>query len=142
MEKHEELLAYTDLFLLDIKHIDPVEHKNLTGQPQDNILDFLKFMDEQEKTIWIRHVLVPGITLNETYLKQLGEYMAQFKHIKALDVLPYHSMGVEKYEKLGKPYPLAGVPEATKEQAIWAKDIILAAMKEKRNELIEKGLYE
>ncbi|MBP3621343.1 MAG: pyruvate formate lyase-activating protein [Lachnospiraceae bacterium] len=140
--KYERLMKVTDLIMLDIKHIDPVEHKNLTGQPQDNILDFLKFMDEQEKTIWIRHVLVPGITLNETYLKQLGEYMAQFKHIKALDVLPYHSMGVEKYEKLGKPYPLAGVPEATKEQAIWAKDIILAAMKEKRNELIEKGLYE
>ncbi|MBQ8413036.1 MAG: pyruvate formate-lyase 1-activating enzyme, partial [Lachnospiraceae bacterium] len=131
----------TDLIMLDIKHIDPVEHKNLTGQPQDNILDFLKFMDEQEKTIWIRHVLVPGITLNEEYLKQLGEYMAQFKHIKALDVLPYHSMGVEKYEKLGKPYPLLGVPEATKEQAIWAKDIILDAMKAKRNELIESGEF-
>ena len=140
LAKYERLMKSTDLIMLDIKHIDPVEHKNLTGQPCDNIFDFLKFLDEQEKTIWIRHVLVPGITLIEKYLVQLGEFMAQFKHIKALDVLPYHTMGKEKYEKMGMDYILKDVPEATKDQAIWARGIILDAMKNKRNELKEKGL--
>lgn len=138
LAKYERLMKVTDLIMLDIKHIDPVEHKKLTGQPCDNIFDFLKFLDEQEKTIWIRHVLVPGITLNEEYLKRLGEFMANFTHIKALDVLPYHTMGKEKYEKMGIDYALKDVPEATKEQAIWAKDIILEAMKAKRKELVEE----
>ena len=141
LAKYERLMKVTDLIMLDIKHIDPEQHKALTGQPQDNILDFLQFMEEQEKTIWIRHVLVPGITLNEEYLKRLGAYLAKFRQVKALDVLPYHNMGVEKYEKMGKEYPLAGVPEATKEQAIWAKDIILEAMKEERHRLIETGEF-
>ena len=140
LAKYERLMKVTDLIMLDIKHIDPVEHKKLTGQPCDNIFDFLKFLDEQEKTIWIRHVLVPGITLNEEYLKRLGEFMANFTHIKALDVLPYHTMGKEKYEKLGIEYVLKDVPEATKDQAIWAKDIILSAMKEKHKQLVEEGV--
>ncbi len=135
LAKYERLMKSTDLIMLDIKHADPVEHKNLTGQPCDNIFDFLKFLDEQEKTIWIRHVVVPGITLVEEHLVKLGELLAPYKHIKALDVLPYHTMGKEKYDKMGMDYILAGVPEATKEQGIWAKDIILDAMRKKRKEL-------
>ena len=141
LAKYERLMKVTDLIMLDIKHIDPEQHKALTGQPQDNILDFLQFMEEQEKIVWIRHVLVPGITLNEEYLKRLGTYLAKFRQVKALDVLPYHNMGVEKYEKMGKEDPLAGVPEATKEQAIWAKDIVLEAMKIERHRLIETGQF-
>ncbi len=137
-EKYVRLMKSTDLIMLDIKHIDPEEHVKLTAQPSENIFDFLKFLDEQEKEIWIRHVLVPGITLIPEYLKRLGEFIAQFRHVKALDVLPYHSMGKEKYEKMGIDYVLKDVEEATKEQAIEARKIIIDAMREKRR-LMEQG---
>ena len=130
-------LLTKDLIMLDIKHIDPEEHKKLTAQPIDNILDFLSYLDEKEKTIWIRHVLVPGITLIPEYLERLGYYIGQFKHIKALDVLPYHSMGKTKYEQLGIDYVLKDVPEATKEQAIEARGIIIEAMKKRRHDMGE-----
>lgn len=134
-EKYVRLMKSTDLIMLDIKHIDPEEHIKLTSQPCENIFDFLKFLDEQEKEIWIRHVLVPGITLVPEYLERLGRFIAQFKHIKALDVLPYHDMGKEKYKKLGIDYVLKDVVPVEKEQAIEARNIILAAMKEERQRL-------
>lgn len=134
-EKYVRLMKSTDLIMLDIKHIDPEEHIKLTAQPSENIFDFLKFLDEQEKEIWIRHVLVPEITLVPEYLERLGRFIAQFKHIKALDVLPYHDMGKEKYEKLGMDYVLKDVAPVEKEQAIEARNIILAAMKEEQQRL-------
>lgn len=134
-EKYMRLMKSTDLIMLDIKHIDPEEHIKLTSQPSENIFDFLKFLDEQEKEIWIRHVLVPEITLVPEYLERLGRFIAQFKHIKALDVLPYHDMGKEKYEKLGMDYVLKDVLPVEKEQAIEARNVILAAMKEERQRL-------
>ncbi|MCM1084264.1 MAG: pyruvate formate-lyase-activating protein [Clostridium sp.] len=134
-EKYVRLMKSTDLIMLDIKHIDPEEHMKLTSQPSENIFDFLKFLDEQEKEIWIRHVLVPEITLVPEYLERLGRFIAQFRHIKALDVLPYHDMGKEKYKKLGIDYVLKDVKPVEKEQAIEARNIILAAMKEERKKL-------
>lgn len=134
-EKYVRLMKSTDLIMLDIKHIDPEEHIKLTSQPSEDIFDFLKFLDEQEKEIWIRHVLVPEITLVPEYLERLGRFIAQFKHIKALDVLPYHDMGKEKYEKLGMDYVLKDVLPVEKEQAIEARNVILAAMKEERQRL-------
>ena len=139
LEKYDRLMNVTDLIMLDIKHIDPEEHKKLTSQPCDNIFDFLKYLDEKEKEIWIRHVLVPGITLNPEYLDRLGYFIGQFLHIKALDVLPYHSMGKTKYEKLGMDYVLKDVPDATKEQAIKARQTVLAGMKRRRQEMKDAG---
>ncbi len=135
LAKYDRLMKVTDLIMLDIKHIDPEGHKKLTSQPCDNIFDFLKYLDEKEKEIWIRHVIVPGITFNPEYLDRLGYFIGQFKHIKALDVLPYHSMGKTKYEKLGIDYVLKDVPDATKEQAIEARKDILAGMKRRRQEM-------
>lgn len=139
LAKYDRLMKVTDLIMLDIKHIDPEEHKKLTSQPCDNIFDFLKYLDEKEKEIWIRHVLVPGITLNPEYLDRLGYFIGQFMHIKALDVLPYHSMGKAKYEKLGMDYVLKDVPDATKEQAIEARQTVLAGMKRRRQEMKDAG---
>lgn len=139
LAKYERLMKSTDLVMLDIKHIDPEEHLKLTGQPCDNIFDFLKFLDEQEKVIWIRHVIVPGITLVPEYLERLGEFMAHFKHIKALDVLPYHDMGKEKYKQMEIDYVLKDVKPVEKADAIKARETILAAMKKKHNELVEAG---
>lgn len=123
--KIDELLKYTDLVLLDIKHIDNEEHKKLTGLPNVNILDFAKYLSETGKPMWVRHVVVPDITFNPEYLRQLGRFLATLKNIKALDVLPYHDMAIPKYENLGIDYPLAGVPLLTKEQALKARGYIL-----------------
>lgn len=140
LSKFERLMKSTDLIMLDIKHIDPEEHLKLTGQPCDNIFDFLKFIDEQEKVIWIRHVLVPGITLIPEYLERLGAFMAEFRHIKALDVLPYHDMGKTKYKEMGIDYVLKDVEPVGKEDAIKARETILGAMKKRRQEMKAQGL--
>jgi pyruvate formate lyase activating enzyme len=126
----DQLMAVTDLVMLDIKHIDPEEHKKLTAQPNTHILEFADYLKEKKIPVWIRHVVVPGITLQEPYLRRLGAYLADMTNMKALDVLPYHTMGEVKYENLGIPYPLKGIEPATTEQAIWAKDIIMEALKE------------
>ena len=127
--KTDELLKYTDLVLLDIKHIDNEEHKKLTGHPNKNILEFANYLSDREIPVWIRHVVVPEITFNEQYLNQLGQFLRTLKNIKALDVLPYHNMAIPKYEKLNIEYPLKGIPALSKEQAIEARDIILEGMK-------------
>ena len=132
-EKVDELLKYTDLVLLDIKHIDDEEHKKLTKHSNKNILDFARYLSETGKPVWIRHVVVPGITFKEEYLKRLGQFLAELHNIKALDVLPYHDMAVPKYENLGIEYPLKGVPPLTHDEAKEARNIIIEAIKETRN---------
>lgn len=130
MKKLDALLAVTDLVMLDIKHINDEKHKELTKHSNQRILAFAKYLDEKNIKIWVRHVVVPGITLYQEYLEQLGEFMATLHNVQALDVLPYHSMGKVKYDNLQIPYPLEGVREATKEEAKEAKNIILHAYKE------------
>ena len=126
-EKLDALMEVTDLVMLDIKHIDPEGHKVLTGHDNAGILAFARYLDQRQVDVWIRHVVVPGITDDETLLARLGTFLGTLSNIKALDVLPYHVMGVVKYEQLGVDYPLKGVPAATKDQAAKAKMIILAA---------------
>ena len=125
--KLDALMAVTDLVMLDIKHIDPEGHKILTGHDNAGILAFARYLDEKKITVWIRHVVVPGITDDPVLLARLGTFLGTLSNIQALDVLPYHIMGVVKYEQLDIPYPLEGVPPATKQQAMEAKKIILAA---------------
>ncbi len=128
-EKLEKLMNVTDLILLDIKHIDPVQHRSLTGADNKAILNFAHYLNEKEIPVWIRHVVVPGITLDDKALYDLGYFLGQFKNIKALDVLPYHTMGKVKYETLGIPYPLEGVSAATKGEALHARNEILKGMR-------------
>lgn len=129
-EKFDKLLSYTNLVMLDIKHIDDEEHKKLTGHSNKNILDFAKYLSEIGKPVWIRHVVVPEITYNEKYLTELGKFLSELKNVKALDVLPYHNMAIPKYEALGIPYSLKDTPPLSKEDAITARNTILQAMKE------------
>lgn len=133
IEKVDELLKYTNLVMLDIKHIDDEEHKKLTKHSNKNILEFAKYLSEKEIPIWIRHVVVPTVTDKEEYLKELGKFIADLKSLKALDVLPYHNMAVPKYENLGVNYPLKDLPALTKAQAMEARKIIFEAFKEARN---------
>ena len=132
-EKIDELLKYTDLVLLDIKHIREEEHIKLTGHSNKNILAFAKYLSENNKPMWIRHVVIPTINDNPEFLKELGIFMRGLKNIKALDVLPYHDMAIPKYENLGIEYPLKGIPPMQKEDAINARNIIIESFKHSKS---------
>ena len=126
-EKLDKLMTLTDLVLLDIKHIDPEAHKDLTGHDNAGILAFARYLARREIPVWIRHVVVPGITDEPGALSRLGAFLGTLPNVKALDVLPYHIMGVSKYKELGIAYPLEGVEPASQKQAKEAKQIILTA---------------
>ena len=126
-EKFDILLEYTDLVMLDIKHIDNEKHIKLTGHSNKNVLDFAKYLSDKNKPMWVRHVVVPTFNDDEESLTKLGEFMRTLKNIKALDVLPYHDMAIPKYENLGIDYPLKGIQPMTKEEAIKARDTVLKA---------------
>ena len=126
-QKLDALMEVTDLVMLDIKHIDPQGHKVLTGHDNAGILAFARYLEQKQIAVWIRHVVVPGITDDPVLLARLGTFLGTLSNVKALDVLPYHILGVTKYKQLDMEYPLEGVPPATKEQAAAAKKIILTA---------------
>lgn len=134
-QKLDELMTLTDLVMLDVKHIDAAAHKQLTGMSNEGILAFAKYLERKHIPLWVRHVLVPGITDDEAQLKRLGSFIGGLRNLQALDVLPYHTMGVTKYEQLGIAYPLAGVEPATKAQAARARKMILAGLQETRQKL-------
>ena len=131
-DKLDALMAVTDLVMLDIKHIDPAGHKALTGHDNAGILAFARYLEQKKVPVWIRHVVVPGITDDPDQLSRLGSFIGSLSNVKALDVLPYHTLGVSKYRQLGIPYPLEGVPQATQQQALDAKKIILTAFRQIR----------
>ncbi len=124
IEKHEKLLEVADLFLLDIKHIDDNACRKLTGQSNKNTLDFARFLSDHGKKIWIRQVLVPGITDGDESLQRTRAFIDTLKTVEKVEVLPYHTMGEVKYEKLGIEYPLKGVETPTKERVLNAKRIL------------------
>lgn len=107
--KFNELMKYTDLILLDIKHIDPDEHKNLTSQPNENILQMARYLSDIEKPVWIRHVLVPSITDNDEYLYMLKDFIDTLDNVERVEVLPYHTLGEYKWQELGIDYKLKGI---------------------------------
>ena len=123
-EVTDKLLEVTDLVLLDIKHIDGEKHKELTGQSNNNILEFARYLSDIGKDTWIRHVLVPGITDDDGYLNQLAAFISQLKTVKKVEVLPYHTMGANKYERLNLNYALKDVQPPTKERVQNAKKIL------------------
>lgn len=134
-DKLDRLMALTDLVMLDIKHIDPEKHKALCGQLNDGILAFASYLDEKQVPMWVRHVVVPGLTDDDKYLYELGYFIGQFRNLQALDVLPYHTMGETKYEKLKIPYRLHGVPAMDRNQVIEKKGVILSGVRKRREEL-------
>lgn len=132
IEKLDRLMTMTDLVMLDIKHIDPEKHKELTGQPNDGILAFAEYLSEKNVDTWIRHVVVPGITDDDEYLYQLGYFIGGLKSLKALDVLPYHTLGKPKYDRLGMEYKLKDVPAMDKDKVVEKKKVILDGLKARR----------
>ncbi len=128
----DKLLAVTDLVMLDIKHIDAQKHRDLVGVGNENILAFARYLSQKGKALWIRHVVVPGITDGAEDLKNLGRFIGTLSSLKALDVIPYHTMGKVKYQQLGIDYPLKDTPQATAQQTIKAKQYILSGIREER----------
>lgn len=124
VEKHLSVLRYTDLVLLDIKHIDEDEHKALTGFSNENTLAFARYLSKNGKKMWIRHVLVPDITDNDEYLHKLKRFIDGLSTVERVEVLPYHTMGEVKYERLGMQYPLKGVLPPSKERIENARKIL------------------
>ena len=119
-----KLMEVTDLLLLDIKHIDPAAHRELTGADNANVLDCARFLSKIGKPVWIRHVLVPGINTDETSLSKLGAFLKTLSNVKKVEVLPYHALGVSKWKSLGLPYALEGVNSPTAEQVSDAERIL------------------
>ena len=127
--KFNELLKYTDLVMLDIKHIDDEEHKKLTGHTNKNILDMATCLSDHGKAMWIRHVLVPGITDDDGQLHRLRAFIDTLKTVERVEILPYHTLGVFKWKELGIPYALEDVEPPTKEQVEHAREIIIPGYK-------------
>lgn len=125
--KFQELMKYTDLILLDIKHIDSEAHKKLTGCENDNILALARYLSEIEKLVWIRHVLVPGINDSDEYLVRLDEFLKSLSNIKRVEILPYHTFGVPKWEMLNISYPLADTEPPDKELVAHANELLHTA---------------
>ena len=124
IDKYNELIKYTDLVLLDIKHIDNNEHIKLTGKENTNVLEFAKYLSDNNINTWIRHVLVPGITLNDEYLIKLKSFIDTLSNVSKIEVLPYHTMGIVKYKNLNIPYRLEGVNPPTKDEVRHAKYLL------------------
>ncbi|MCR5514853.1 MAG: pyruvate formate lyase-activating protein [Lachnospira sp.] len=124
LKKFDELMSLTDTFLLDIKIIDDEKHKILTGWTNKNILELAKYLSDNNKDMWIRNVLVPGVTDDQEDLEGLRDFVASLKTVKRFEVLPYHTLGVVKYAELGIKYELEGVLPPTKEEIQRANDIL------------------
>ena len=121
-------MAVTDTVLLDIKHINDEEHRKLTLHSNKNILDCARYLSEIHKPVWIRHVLIPSITDKDEYLEELRDFLSTLSNIQRIDVLPYHTMGIYKYEKLGIPYPLDGIEPPGRERVAHAESILQKAL--------------
>ena len=120
----EALMKYTDLVLLDIKHIDNDAHKRLTGWENENILDCARYLSDIHKPVWIRHVLVPGINDDDESLHKLRSFIDTLSNVERVEVLPYHDLGVYKWEQLGIPYKLTDVKPPTEESVLHARKIL------------------
>ena len=120
----EELMKYTDLVLLDIKHIDSEAHKQLTGWRNENILDCARYLSNIRKPVWIRHVLIPGINDDDESLYRLRAFIDTLSNVERVEVLPYHALGVYKWEQLGIPYALKDIKSPTNESLLHTRKIL------------------
>ncbi|MGL6200959.1 MAG: pyruvate formate-lyase-activating protein [Lachnospiraceae bacterium] len=122
--KFKELMKYADMVLLDLKHMDLEQHKLLTGFTNENILEMARYLSDIGKPVWIRHVLIPERTDKDEYLEQLYEFIKTLHNVEKVEILPYHTLGVHKWNDLGMEYPLEGIDPPTKERVANARRIL------------------
>lgn len=116
-DKNSDVLDFVDIVLLDIKHIDKEGYIKITGKDLlDEFEDFINLLNTKNKTVWIRQVIIPNVNDNMEYLIKLKQYLKKIKNIERIDFLPYHTMGIEKYDKLGILYPFIGLESMDKEK--------------------------
>ncbi len=127
----KELLSFTDLALIDLKHFDGDQHIKLTGQGNETVLKTINFREQSGKPFWIRYVLAPGWSDQETSLELMAKYLSQFKHLELLEILPYHNLGVHKHKELGLKYRLEDVLPATAEDVKRVVSILSKYLPEK-----------
>lgn len=106
LERCKQAIDLADLLLLDIKALDPVLCHTLTGESGENAKALLEYRQAHDQPVWIRHVLIPGYTLEQNTLEQLAGYLATFTCIERVDLLPFHQLGRHKWALLNTPYPL------------------------------------
>ncbi len=128
LKKHKELAQYADLWLIDIKSIDPNKCKEITGV-EVNSPGFIELLESLHKHYWIRHVLVPSITDNKDELTKLGSFMSKLKYMDKFEILPYHNMAIPKYESLGMKYRLKDIRPANSNDVAQAMEYIKQGMK-------------
>ena len=120
----KQVLSLTDLVLLDIKHIDDEKCKDLVGFSNKLELEFANYLSENGIKMWIRQVIIPGITDDENDLIRLKKFLQTLKTVEKIELNPYHTLGVYKWEDLGLEYPLKGVRQANTEDIERAKRIL------------------
>ena len=122
--KIPKLLEVTDLVLLDIKQMDKQAHINLTGVSNEPVLKFARYLADLNKPVWIRHVVVPGLT-DSKEVHALGAFIQEMKNVEKIELIPYHTLGKHKWEALGIDYPLSGCPEPTEKKLLDLKQCLL-----------------
>ncbi len=123
----DALMAVTSLVILDLKEIDSDKHRRLTGRPNENILAMARHVSDLGVPLWIRHVLVPGLTDDEDGLRRTGEFIASLRTVERVEVLPYHTLGLFKWQKLGIPYSLNDARIPTPEEVRRAEELLMVS---------------
>ncbi len=135
---YKDILKYTDTIILDIKSVDDNGYRDLTGKPMSGLYNFLSYMDQFKGKLWIRHVMVPGLTDNEESMYKLFDKISHLANkIEKIEVLPYHTIGLDKYDELNLEYKLKNLPEMSPTKAQEFQDFIMM-MLDKHN----KGVNE
>ena len=124
MARFDRLLENTDLVILDLKEIDDEKHKKLTGHSNKNILAMAQYVASKGVHLWIRHVLVPGLTDDADGLRALDAFIKTLPTVRRVEILPYHTLGLFKWQNLGIPYPLDGVRVPTAEEIAAAEQLL------------------
>lgn len=124
LAKFDKLLQYTDLVILDLKEIDNEKHKALTGHGNKNILQMARYVSDKDIPLWIRHVLVPGLTDDLDGLAEMTGFIEELKTVERVEILPYHTLGLFKWDKLGLDYPLKDVRTPTGDEVKKAEEIL------------------
>ncbi|NDV77756.1 pyruvate formate-lyase-activating protein [Dysgonomonas sp. 511] len=122
-DKVKTVLDQTDLVLLDVKHINPKKYEELTTRPLEPTLRFIEYLAEINKPVWVRYVLVPGYSNDEQDLNDWARYISGFSNVERVDILPFHQMGIHKWEKMEKDYKLKEVQPPTNEEIKQAEEI-------------------
>ena len=134
VDTFDDILSVTDTVLYDIKGLEDKKYRDMTGAPIRVTNIFLEKAQEHNVAIWARIVIVPGFHDTYEYMDELAEYIAPLRNFERIELLPYHTMGVNKYETIGKEYPLEGVPAMEKEQCMLLQEYLIEKVDAIRNQ--------